>query len=167
MLCFPVGFQEYLVCSSKYKSFSRQYSLTWTKTLRFKWTIKLVFSSFICESIIRHRNMSFLQFEMLKDFSLPALSHFGSRFKLSSFFPPCGIVTPPPSCCGKLTSHKVVSSYKESLKCLQKERTSWGDGRGCYKVLVAVVTKFWSRLLQSSGRGFMTFFGSWVEYVYV
>jgi hypothetical protein len=40
--------------------------------------------------------MPFSQFEMLKDFSLPALSHFGLPFKLSSFFPPRGIVTPLP-----------------------------------------------------------------------
>jgi hypothetical protein len=82
--------------------------------------------------------MSFYQFELLKDFSPPALPHFGSRFKLSSFFPPRDVVTPPPPfCCGKLTSHKVGSSYKESLKCLQKEAHFEG--------MVAVVTKFWTR----------------------
>jgi len=95
MFCFPVGFQEYLVHSSKYKSFPRQNSLTWTKTFRFNWTIKLVLSPFIYGSLMRHRHTSFSQFEMLKDFSLPALSHFGSRFKLSSFFPHHVASSPP------------------------------------------------------------------------
>jgi hypothetical protein len=148
MLCFHVGLQEYLVFSSKYKSFSRQYSLTWAKTLRFNWTIKLVLSSFICGSLIRHRNMSFSQFEMLKDFSLPSLSHFGSRFKLSSFFPPRGIVTP----------HLLVAANWQATRWFPLTKS---HSNVCRK---EAHLEGWSRLLHSSRPGFMTLFISWVEY---
>jgi len=155
MLCFSLGFQEYLLHSFKYKSFSRQYSLTWTKTLRFNWTIKLVFSSFICGSLIRHRHTSFSQFEMLKDFSLPALSHFGSRFKLSSFSPPRGIVTsllpspPPPFLLRQIDK-------PQGGLLLQRVTQMFAEGKH--------ILRGWSRLLQSSERGFMTLFCSWMEY---
>ena len=94
--------------------------------------------------------MSFSQFEMLKDFSLPALSHFGSRFKLFSFFSTTWHRHPP----------LLVAANWQATRWfpLTKSHSNVCRRKAYLEGMVAVV--------QSSrrGRGFMTFFGSWVEY---
>jgi len=83
---------------------------------------------------------------MLKDFSLPALSHFGSRFKLSSFFPTTWHRhLPPPFLLRQID--KPQGGF-----LLQGVTQTFAEGKH--------ILKGWSRLLQSSGRGFMTLFCS-------
>lgn len=149
MLCFPVGFQEYLVHSSKYKSFSCQYSLTWTKTLRFNWTIKLVLSSFIYGSLIRHRQVVFSVRNAERFFS-SRLVTFWLTFQIIFFFPHHVASSPPPPL--------LVAANWQATRWFPFTRSHSNVCRrkAHLKGMVAVVTKFWTR--------FHDFILFWVEY---
>jgi hypothetical protein len=91
----------------------------------------------MCRSLIRHRNVSFSQAELLTDISLPALSLFGCCFKLSSFFffQPRGTVSPP----------RLVAANWQATRWfpLTKRRSNVCRRKAHLERMVAVVTRSW------------------------